>query len=388
LWLTRLFRKFEKEQRVRFERPIPEEICRGMTLEEYIKYEKEEKGELASWAYKVIEEIGEENKTEQFEFRVMYYWDCIVNLREKQKEILELWDELYREFDKYETIISLQSILTVLAKITYESGIDWVKKGKLDDKLISLVESRVTKQLQVEQFSKVISDLVDWYYYKADYYYKYLNIPTTEVELEFLKRLYNWYEREFEALKTEHPSTFLMFTGAVYYFYKNLPDITDGNYDSFFKYVMLGRISVSRAIGDLDIMSKSIYLYNEQISKNYKGKKKLIAEFLRIFTGYGEKPFRLIWLYICLQLIFLMLLYPYSIHHIWLNGVDYSGKTGIIHNLVSILYFNNTTMLTIGYGDIFPVSSFARFVVSIEQVIGFIVTGSFVALNLRKIFRF
>jgi hypothetical protein len=50
--------------------------------------------------------------------------------------------------------------------------------------------------------------------------------------------------------------------------------------------------------------------------------------------------------------------------------------------------FNNNTMLTVGYGDIYPVGLGARTAVLLLQLVGFAVSSSALALFLRKVLRF
>jgi hypothetical protein len=99
-------------------------------------------------------------------------------------------------------------------------------------------------------------------------------------------------------------------------------------------------------------------------------------------TGYGEKPFYLFWVFITLNIGFCIIFYFGDLDFCKMESVRGWEK------IVTYLYFNNTTMLTIGYGDIYPVSIAAKIFTLILQLLGFIISTSFVALLLRRIFRY
>ncbi|MDQ0971177.1 hypothetical protein QFZ31_001055 [Neobacillus niacini] len=103
-------------------------------------------------------------------------------------------------------------------------------------------------------------------------------------------------------------------------------------------------------------------------------------------TGFGEKPERLWYIYIILQIVFLFINFPFKWRPLEYKGLD--SELGTFNKIVSTFYFNSTTMLTSVYGDISPMNSVTRLVVVLQQVLGFVISGSFIALFLRKIFRF
>ncbi|MEW9674155.1 potassium channel family protein [Ammoniphilus sp. 3BR4] len=366
------------------QRPVVDEICKGMTLDDYIKYEKEEKSSIAKFVYEFSEH--QNPQIELFEFKVMHLWDCIENMEEKQNEILNLWKELYTLVPTYEKIRDMKSILGILAYITYESHLSYRVRGQLDDKLIDAVMERFEIDFNNKKFTDVIEEVIDWYYFKVESYYKNLKVATTETELRYLEVYYNRYEEEFEKLKAEYPSVFLKYTGCVFYFYVNLPDRLDRNYDDFFRYVMLGRIAVSRNIGDLELMSESIYLFKKQVAKKSVGLKKIGYWIVDTFAGYGEKPFRLLKAYLILQVFFFFVMFPYEGTVVSLKGLE--STQDLMDKIINTIYFNSTTMLTSVYGDISPSNTVSRLIIVVEQILGFIVCGSFVALVLRKLFRF
>ena len=60
----------------------------------------------------------------------------------------------------------------------------------------------------------------------------------------------------------------------------------------------------------------------------------------------------------------------------------------LVEKFFTFLSFNNTTMLTVGYGDVYPEGIGARIFVALLQLLGFAISSSAIALFLRKILRF
>ncbi|RUS44591.1 potassium channel family protein [Cohnella sp. AR92] len=374
---------------INYKRPAVKDELKNKTLEEYIHYEKYGKSKLASFFYAFSDEEAtapDKIAINNFEFEVMYYWDCKENLNEYQQEIIDLWKKFFDLFSSYKRLDEIKSILSILTRLSTISGIAKEKKGELDSQLIDLFEGRFRSKFKTIEFRVVVEEIVDWYTYKGDYYYPFMGIGTTETELHHLETLYNNYDSDFEKLKTEVPALFLKYSGCIYYFYENLPRYTDRNYDAFFRYVMLGRIAVFRNIGELDKMSDTIYLFMKYKANQIRGANLYWHKVMDYYTGFGEKPFRLLKLYLTVQVIFFILMYPYSWSPIELKGI--LPDDPIWSKMVSTLYFNSTTLLTSVYGDISPNNAWAKLLVIIEQVLGYITCGSLVALTLRKWFRY
>lgn len=353
------------------------------SLQEFIHYEKFEKSELATLAYS----LGKDDEISNFEFEMDYYWYCKDDLKKHQPKIFNLWKEYFRLFKIYhETEIDrLRTNLSQLGSLTFNAGIGKEARGDLDTKLLRLLENYYTFVLRNQSFIKSLSEILKWYNFRTEYYYKIMNIGTTETELYMLEYIYNNYEQELEKLRTDSPHVFLSYSGFVHHFYVNLPKYRDRNYDYFYRYIMRSRTAVFKHIGEYEEMSNNIFVYYKGQKRGKKGIKIVWDNILDYCTGYGEKPQRLLMVFFSLQVIFFFLLYPYPNSIVELSGLNPSNNT--FENSIDILYFNTTTFVSNVYGNIVPVNWFAKLLVVIQQLLGFVVTGTLIALFLRKIFR-
>jgi hypothetical protein len=357
---------------------------KNFSLDEFIHYEKYEKSKLATWAYKLNDE-EDDDEVNLFSFMLDYYWFCKEDLKSYKNEILELWNAYFDLLENSNETNFLRNCLNQLCSLTINSGFTQEEREKIDTKLLRILEKHYRNLLDNQDFNMAITKILEWYYYRTDYYYEIMSIGTTESELYFLEQIYNNFEKEIEQLKSDSPPTFLSFTGVVYYFYIKLPKYRDRNYDQFYRYIMLNRIAVLRNIGEYEQMSNTIFKFYKGQQQKKKSWRLLWDYVLDLGTGYGEKPLRLLILFLILQIIFFFVFYPYPNSQIKLDGIN--EKNNIFENSIDVLYFNMTTMLSNLYGNIPPANWLAKFIVIIEQIVGFIVSGSFIALFLRKLFR-
>lgn len=65
--------------------------------------------------------------------------------------------------------------------------------------------------------------------------------------------------------------------------------------------------------------------------------------------------------------------------------IDHSDFNGLDNNYFSAFYYSVVTFTTLGYGDITPQGGWARFLVLIEVVLGYVTLGVFVYLLSRKV---
>lgn len=103
------------------------------------------------------------------------------------------------------------------------------------------------------------------------------------------------------------------------------------------------------------------------------------------FIGYGEKPENLILPFISFNIFFAII---FTFCNLDFEFGDNLSHTTWYDKLLNFIYFNNTTMLTVGYGDIYPLGFTSKLLVFILQILGFTFSSSFVALLLRKLLRF
>ncbi|WP_088044511.1 potassium channel family protein [Bacillus sp. EAC] len=372
---------FESKTRL----PLSDEY-RNKTLEEFIEYETKGKSRLASLAYSwTIDDFDQE--VQNFEFKVDYYWNCVEDLKEVSNDIMELWKELFLIFDKINDISTFELYLGTLAALTSEAGFKQELKSDLDNRLTTLVYNSFKEELYSKELKTVLNKIINWFNFKINVYYRDLKLGVAEREVKFLQELYEAYETDFEKLKTELPSVFLRYFNSVDYYYRNLPRITDYNYYQFYNRVLLGAISSSRNSNDFKRMSDLIYIYHREKKGRSKGKiRRIGSNILDYCTGYGEKPYRLIFFYISLQVIFLFINFPYEGSVLQFKGLNSTEK--FLEKFIGTIYFNSTTMLTSVYGDISPLNALSRLVIVIQQLLGFIVSASYVTLLLRKLFRF
>lgn len=353
--------------------------CLGMTFEEFKKYEKTQKSELAKLAY---EFLGDEynSKLDELILRLRYYSDCFEKCNHIQDEIYSFWGEfieIYESLPFSANFFSFKCDLLTLAEVTNKSELSNDKKGRLDDNLINYFQNRINEEVIHRNFDTVLTEVVDWYYFRVDYFQS-LGIGTTETELDFLHHLANKNKREFEKIKYELPSLFISFSNCVIWYYNHLPERKDKNYDSFKNSILLSKISVHRNLGEFEKMSDTIYNYYNSYSFS-----KFNKWFLDFFSGFGEKPFRILRLFITIHIAFDLL---FLIPIFKFKGID--NNLSVIKKFIMLIYFNNTTIFTIGYGDISPNNLITMLSVSLLQILGFLTTGAFITLTLRKIFRF
>ncbi len=373
----RLFNGASKTEVKREREREPDNNLIGKTFAEYVKYETEEKSAVATLMYSL--DIGQDPKYINFDLKLRYYWNCFEDLKPEQKNIIKLWEELL-ELYKDDHPKKMRRDLLTLAVLTVDAKVDEEFRGTLDQKILDFAEKKIYEQLRTDGYDQVLLDIVDWYYFRVDYYKKIL-IGSTERELHFLRRIRELKVREFERVKSELPWLFIRFSHCVDWFYTHLPDQLDSNYDSFYEEVLLAKVIVFRSIGDVDEMSEAIYQLKLYQNRNNNG---LWNWILRVFTGYGEKPLRVVYLYMILNVMFLII---FLIPIFNLSGIE--PNFSLSKKIINILYFINTTFLTIGYGDILPGNNIpAKIAVLFAQTMGFIVAGSLVTLSLRKMFRY
>jgi len=131
------------------------------------------------------------------------------------------------------------------------------------------------------------------------------------------------------------------------------------------------------------------YYYRERLMEtkyNWKEKKypQWISNiFLKLITGYGERPLNiLIW---WIGIIFGCALIYYFFSGIY-NGIAYN-ITLYSPNFLETLYFSIVTFTTLGFGDLAPKPGFFQLFASFEALLGAIFMAMFIFVFARKMIR-
>lgn len=364
----------------------PAEECVGMTFEEYKQYETYDKGEISRGAYAGLAELL---SPEQFEvnLKILYYYNCFDDLTQQKENIRKLWAE-FLQANTQETPAKLAPNIYLLMKVSVLADLTQEDLSKI---LLGVCLNALEKfpESEVTDLGSALKDIFEWYDFRANIE-KVVPVYYVEADLLQFMNLYYSNQAKFSIVKSETPIAFLHFTACIHYLYSHLDIDRRCQYKDFFRQIMLERISVLKNMGAFDEMSVSIVLYHEEVEKSITDKSKFLFSWaMGFFTGYGEKPFRLLWVLLGLLFSFTILYYPnpFGWGYFEIKGVGEPGQ-GIIDTLIALLYFNSTTMLTAAYGDMYALNSVTRIAVVLEQILGFVVIGSFISLVLRKMFRY
>lgn len=95
--------------------------------------------------------------------------------------------------------------------------------------------------------------------------------------------------------------------------------------------------------------------------------------------------------FVVLVIVYIILIIGFSFLYLGLDLAGYPSvkfeemaiANGTIQYLSNLIYFSTMTILTIGYGDIVPLG-LARFLASIQALIGFLLPAAFLITGLNK----
>lgn len=131
------------------------------------------------------------------------------------------------------------------------------------------------------------------------------------------------------------------------------------------------------------------YYYREKLMEtkyNWKEKKYLqwIGNiFLKLTTGYGERPLNILisWVIIIFGFTFIYYIFSGIFNGIAYNIISYKP------NFLEALYFSIVTFTTLGFGDLAPKPGFFQLFASFEALIGAIFMALFIFVFVRKMIR-
>ena len=271
--------------------------------------------------------------------------------------------------------ISSQYVLPIVSLLLHHNSNKSLKVLALD-KIYDFTYEKLYA-FKKKETTELVDTIFRWY---SDYhwYCKQLAVGTNAGITTFLRIIFDTSSDVFDKIKSNSPKKYLFYIEIFKGYYKNNELDYKAKNRAFYIEKCLEQVVTARNSG----------LYSNYYSylKDYYAEKFYSKEYLNFiyknFAGYGEKPFRLFWLFISSNLIFTTI---YSFFDFDFEKVkNYKG----LEKFITYFYFNNTTMLTIGYGDIYPNSIVGKIFTIILQLLGFSISTAFVALLLRKIFRF
>ncbi|MHA7847814.1 ion channel [Serratia sp. D1N4] len=107
-------------------------------------------------------------------------------------------------------------------------------------------------------------------------------------------------------------------------------------------------------------------------------KKRFSGLIYKVTSGYGLKINRIFYTLIFVIILIAGVNFIYSAHFF---------KTGVVNSYLDSLYFTCVTITTLGYGDIYPVTSIGRVAIIFESLLGFVMMSLFVSAFINKVLR-
>jgi|GEM_PF-3777159 len=353
----------------------PKEVYHGISLDEYLNQRKKDKLLIT------IQDMFPLSDEERlFDDKLQYLIDTVSDMTGHKKEILDLWPQhlISLKENQDELLAEIRNDTFPLISITGEAGLEEEENKEIIIKLENLVKDILTDKLNdPDNFSNALDKMISWYYYLFKFAH-YLKTGIRSGEIAFFKNIVEQYASRIENIKSLSPTTFINFAEIIKTHYKNLQSDNKVQYRSFFLSIALQQIIVARNSGDFSRYGQlledyySVQLNNKTLNWSFKN-----------LVGYGEQPWKLLIAFIGINILFAIIftVFPFAFEF-------KPAPENQFYKFCQLFYFNNTTMLTIGYGDIAPIGPGARGMVILLQLLGFSISSAAVALFLRRILRF
>ncbi len=327
-------------------------------------------------------EISIQPKIVELDIKIHFLMATVEQMSEKQKDIEELWNFPFEEIYSMQSEIShmIQSIYYNLVSITGEANFLKSDLERIYYPFYDFCKIKIRSNIyKGNNFALEIENFNEWYHINIQFL-KYLELSICEQEMIFLKGIVDMNKTKFEILKSTSSSIYIRFNEIIKLVYKKVPKANGINYRDFYLLKCQEQIIIAKNSGNYLGFNILLEDYYSEKFNNHR----FINWCFKYLIGYGENPSGLIILFLLINIIFSLLFISGSFHF------HFSEKEPVefCEKFITFFFFNNTTMLTVGYGDIFPVSAGAKIIVMILQIIGFTISGSAIALLLKRILRF
>ncbi|WP_151087410.1 potassium channel family protein [Hymenobacter baengnokdamensis] len=354
----------------------------GITYEAYVNHKS---GNNLLSLISTSTSISENSK--ELNYRIQFLFDTKTNLESSKKEIEETFElcfKVIQEDNGYDIDSDIEIYITPLISLVGEAHFSSDENERIITKLEENMRDKIDRIIKQEiNFPVIIENIVLWY--KAHYeYLKYLSVGFKFYELSYLKQIHRNRVIDFESLKSSSPIYFIHFVNVFKTAFASISINYRLKYREYYLNMALQQIIVAKNAGYFS----SFGLMLEDYYKEKLVNKKFLNILYKYLTGYGEKPWRLFSLFMCVNFLFALIFCSMPCDFASPAGVPSLHELCWLERFATFVTFNNTTMLTIGYGDIYPAKIGAKALVMALQIIGFAISSSAIALFLRKMLRF
>ncbi len=352
-----------------------------MTFSEYKEKKKSEKMYQRIQARSVVKL----DEIKEIELHIQYFYDCFIKPKSadlNKDEISGAFDELIGTLDIISSDVQLLQLVDLEKELIYICSQTDFTIDELENLDAHFITALTAKELSFE------SPEHEWHFIL-----RYLNIRqvlhtnvcfhTSTADLEFCIRFFQKNRDLMVQKQSVEPYNILFFIREIEFLYKNVSAPVEGRYITALFGVYSMGLRTASLIHDDQFITEFSYKHKLTEEKyTTERKRRFMLKIQRLTCGYGEKPLRILWFYFAIWLVFSMI---YSL----VPSVDIRLPAGISawEKLIFCTYFFNTTSLSIGYGDLAPANTLSMIIVMINQIFGFVIGGTFIALFLRKIFR-